>query len=81
MMKTITPAQCRGARGMLDWSAKTLAKKAGVSLPTITRFESGRRPQPLTLKAILEAFECGGARFVDDVGITVPHKEKETADA
>jgi transcriptional regulator with XRE-family HTH domain len=75
MIKTITPAQCRGARGMLDWTARQLAERAGVSLPTVTRFESGRKIQALTRKAILEAIECGGIVIVDDRTLRLEQRE------
>ena len=39
--KTITPAQFRAARALLDWSRSTLGEKAGYSLPTIQRVEKG----------------------------------------
>jgi transcriptional regulator with XRE-family HTH domain len=37
----MTAVQCRMARASLGWSAQELAKKAGVGLNTVNRFESG----------------------------------------
>lgn len=39
----ITPAQCRAARALLDWSQQDLAKAAHLGLSTIRDFENGRR--------------------------------------
>lgn len=39
--KTITPAQFRAARALLDWSRSKLGEKAGYSLPTVQRLEKG----------------------------------------
>jgi predicted transcriptional regulator len=38
----ITGSQLRGARGLLGISQRTLADKAGVSLPTVQRMEASR---------------------------------------
>ncbi len=37
-----SPAQCRAARGLLDWSQEQLALAAGLSRSTVRDFESGR---------------------------------------
>jgi transcriptional regulator with XRE-family HTH domain len=61
---TITPAQCRGARGMLEWTKEELAERAKVSPRTILRFETGvRQPYDRTLRDIVAALETGGVRF------------------
>lgn len=39
--KTISPAQFRAARALLDWSRSKLGEKAGYSLPTVQRIEKG----------------------------------------
>jgi transcriptional regulator with XRE-family HTH domain len=38
----ITIEQMRAARGLLGWSQSELAKRAGLSLPTIKRVEAGK---------------------------------------
>jgi transcriptional regulator with XRE-family HTH domain len=62
----ITPAQCRGARGILDWTQERLAIEASVSLSTIKEFEAGRRtPIANNLAAIQRAIEAAGVEFID----------------
>jgi hypothetical protein len=38
----LTPAACRAARGLLDWSAEKLAEDSGVDVLTVRGFEEGR---------------------------------------
>ena len=37
----MTPAQCRAARGLLNWSQQQLADRASVSVTTLRNFERG----------------------------------------
>jgi transcriptional regulator with XRE-family HTH domain len=39
----MTPAQCRAARALLNWSQDSLAAASGVSVSTIRNFERERR--------------------------------------
>jgi transcriptional regulator with XRE-family HTH domain len=56
--------QSRAARGLLGWSLLDLSKAAGVSVATISDFESGKRqPQPATLAVLRRAFEDAGIVF------------------
>ena len=62
----MTSDHVRAARMLLRWEQKILAKRSGVSLPTIKRLES--KPGPLgayasTLAAIRAAFEDEGIEF------------------
>jgi transcriptional regulator with XRE-family HTH domain len=62
---SIDPTQSRAGRGLLDWSQKKLAKKAGVGESTVRDFEKGRRdPLPENLSAIRRALEDAGVRFI-----------------
>lgn len=62
---TITPGQCRAARGLIDISQRALAEAAGVSLTAIKDFEAGTRtPRPATLKAIQDAVEGAGVVLI-----------------
>ena len=62
----ITGAQMRAARGLLRWSARELAEKSGISLPTVQRMESVERVPPSSAKsvdAIQKAMERAGVEF------------------
>jgi transcriptional regulator with XRE-family HTH domain len=63
---TISPAQCRAARGLIDLDQARLAEMANVSRNVIVDFETGRRtPNPNNLVAIERAFETVGVAFMD----------------
>ena len=63
----ITPAQCRGARGLMNWNQGELARAAGVSRQTINDFESGKRePIANNLAAIVMAFLEAGIIPIDE---------------
>ncbi len=60
----ITPAQCRAARALLDWSQQDLAKAAHLGLSTIRDFEKGRRvPTHNNLRGIKLALEESGVEI------------------
>lgn len=60
----LTPAQCRAARALLDWTQRDLARVSGVSLSTVADFENWKRqPHPATLRALEGALTDGGVRF------------------
>jgi transcriptional regulator with XRE-family HTH domain len=68
----ITPAQSRGARGILKWTQELLAAKAGVGLSTVKDFEGERRtPIGNNLAALKRALEQGGVEFTngDEPGV------------
>ena len=66
-MSTITPAQIRGARGMLDWSLMDLAKAAGVSVSTVKRINDAHTVvSPATVSIVQRALEAAGIDFLDD---------------
>lgn len=57
----LTPAQCRSARGWLNWTQAELAKEASVGLSTLRDFEAEiRTPIQNNLAAIRRALEEGG---------------------
>jgi transcriptional regulator with XRE-family HTH domain len=54
------------ARAALEWDMKDLAEAAAISTNTVARFENGRNtPNPVTLKAMRQAFEAAGLMFID----------------
>jgi DNA-binding transcriptional regulator YiaG len=72
---SMTPEQCRAARGWLDWSQHDLADAAHVSLSTVRDFEKERRvPIANNLAAMKAALEAHGIEFVENdetSGLTV----------
>jgi transcriptional regulator with XRE-family HTH domain len=65
----ITPAQCRAARGLLDWTQQELADRARVGVVTIRQLEAGdTAPRRATLDVIQRAFEAAGVEFIAGYG-------------
>ncbi|MBB4303085.1 putative transcriptional regulator [Rhodobium orientis] len=65
----ITAAQMRAARALLGIDQKTLAARAGVSLPTIQRMEASSgnvRGVVDTLVKVVEALEVSGVELIGD---------------
>jgi transcriptional regulator with XRE-family HTH domain len=63
----ITPAQCRAARGLLDWTQQELAERAGVGVVTIRQLEASETaPRRATLDVIQRAFEAAGVGLIND---------------
>jgi len=63
----MSPAQCRAARALLDWSQTALAEAADLGLSTVVDFERERRDVSNNAKAsIRSAFEAAGIEFVND---------------
>lgn len=63
---SLTPAQCRAARALLDWTQDELAERAEVSRGTIRGFESGQHAlQRSTASAVSRALQAGGVVLVD----------------
>lgn len=70
-MQFLSPAQCRAARGLLDWSQPDLAQKCGMHVQTICAFEKEMStPTKTTLEKITKAFEDFGIEFVGKEGVT-----------
>jgi transcriptional regulator with XRE-family HTH domain len=73
----ITPSQCRMARAALELGVRDLAKLAGVSSMTVTRFENGRsQGSPETLEKLQRALEAAGVEFIngDQPGVRMKAK-------
>jgi len=63
----LTPAQCRAARGLLDWSQQQLADAAGIGVVTVRQIEAGAtEPRRATLVVLRQAFEQAGVAFIDE---------------
>jgi transcriptional regulator with XRE-family HTH domain len=66
---TLTAAQIRAGRGLLDWSQARLAEAASVGLSTVRDFEAGRRtPYRQSLDAMRRALEDAGVDFIPQNG-------------
>ncbi|MBF0335698.1 MAG: helix-turn-helix domain-containing protein [Alphaproteobacteria bacterium] len=66
-LRTASADQIRAARALLHWSARELAARAGVSLPTIQRMETGgggAAAQKETVTAVFDALETAGVVFI-----------------
>lgn len=68
----LTPAQLRAARALLGMDQRTLAERAGVSLPTVQRMESSTgyvRGVVASLIKVVAALEREGVELIseDDV--------------
>jgi len=62
----ITPAQCRAARALIDWTQPELARASGLGLSTVVDFErERRRVSEDAVSAIRKALERNGVEFTD----------------
>jgi transcriptional regulator with XRE-family HTH domain len=65
----MTPAHCRAARALLDWTQPQLAEAAGLGVSTVIHFERSRRVAgPKTIQAIQRALEDAGVEFIAENG-------------
>lgn len=53
------------ARVALGWSTQDLAKRAGVGVNTVNRFEAGNDARYSSVEKIREALEAAGIIFLD----------------
>ena len=62
----ITPAQCRAARGLINWSQKRLAEVSHLGESTLRNFEAGRgTPSHNNMSAVKASLENAGVVFVE----------------
>lgn len=65
-MTKLEPAQCRAARGLLNWNQEYLAISAGVSRSTVREFEAGHHELHRSTESLLvRALEDAGVRLID----------------
>jgi transcriptional regulator with XRE-family HTH domain len=74
---TVTPAQCRAGRALVNWSQSDLEKAARVAKKTIADFErEARTPYDRTVDAIRVALEAAGVEFLPDDGVRLSRREQ-----
>ena len=62
----LTPAQCRAARGLLDWTQQELADAARIGVATVRLFEGeAAESRQATLAVLRQAFELAGVEFIN----------------
>lgn len=67
---SITTAQIRGARGILNWSQGDLAERTGISATSIGSIENNQTtPRASTLTTIQKSFEDAGIEFIGQDGV------------
>lgn len=67
---SITTAQIRGARGILNWSQQDLAQRTGISATSIGSIENGQTtPRSSTIDTIRTTFERNGIEFLGLQGV------------
>jgi transcriptional regulator with XRE-family HTH domain len=65
----ITPAQCRAARALLNWSQQDLVAHSKITKKTIADFERGATlPREQTLAQLITALEAEGIEFLNRDG-------------
>ncbi|MCE8507834.1 helix-turn-helix transcriptional regulator [Ruegeria pomeroyi] len=65
----MTSAQVRAARGLLNWTVRDLAKRAGIHRNTVTNIETERYGGSAdAIAAIRSALEAAGVEFIPENG-------------
>jgi DNA-binding transcriptional regulator YiaG len=65
----MSPAQCRGARAVLEMTQPQLATAAGVGLSTVVDFERERRSvSEDAVEKMQRALESAGIEFIEENG-------------
>ena len=65
----LSPAQCRAARALLDWTQPELAQASSLGLSTVVDFERERRSvSPQAVNAMRAALEAAGVEFIAENG-------------
>ena len=69
MLIFMSPAQCRGARAVLEMTQPQLAAAAGVGLSTVVDFERERRSvSEDAVEKMQRALEAAGIEFIEENG-------------
>ena len=67
---SVSAGQLRAARGLIGWSQTDLARRAGLSLPTVKRVENdlGIRVSSEARTKLRQALEAANIEFIDENG-------------
>ncbi|WP_054313034.1 helix-turn-helix transcriptional regulator [Mesorhizobium sp. 1M-11] len=57
------------ARAALKWTTQELAKKAGVGVNTVNRFEDGQDSRMSSVDKMRAALEAAGIEFINGTGV------------
>lgn len=69
-MQIITPAQCRAARALLNWSQPELAERCDIHVQTISNFEQSQStPSKNTLEKISTVLQSANIEFIAQDGV------------
>jgi len=68
----ITASQLRAARALAGWDQKTLAEKAGVSLPTIQRMEASSGTVRGVVETLMKIVAALDAADIELIGENMP---------
>jgi len=64
---SMSPSQCRAARGLLKWTQPKLADVSGIGLSTINRYENETRPpRAEAVRKLQSALEGAGVEFLTE---------------
>jgi len=61
----MTPAQCRAARALLDWTQADLAARTSISAVSIRGFEKGGDMRDSNRKLVRLTLEAAGVYFLE----------------
>ena len=64
----LTPAANRAARGILKWSVRDLADRAGIAFTTVQRFETTGNATETTKSKMIAAYAAAHVQIIDDGG-------------
>ena len=68
MAEGLLAVQCKMARAALGWGVADLAKAAGVSINTVSRFENGHDAHGGTRRLLRGALDAAGVIFIESNG-------------
>lgn len=64
----LTPAQCRAARALLNWTQADLADRTSISAVSLRAFEKGGEMRDSNRRLVLLTFEAAGVQFIPENG-------------